>query len=364
MTAPADTPIVEFIDHARAKGMDHATIRMLLLSAGWKEKDIARAMTEQSLDMPVPTPPDVGGAREAFLHLVVFAALYTAVGAGLSLLFSLINLALPDPAVTAYATRQVVQMRETMRWEIAAVVVSVPVLLWLSSLLVREVSAAPDRARSPIRRWLTYLTLFVAALTIGIDVMTLLAALLGGELSLQFLLKVLAVLAVAGAGFVYYFLTLRAQPGSAPPKSMHRWYGWGTAAAGTALVGVGLFILGTPGLERARQFDARRVEDLRLIYREVMRQTNGAAWNDPSVPVTQVAPLPASLDELAKRAVSVKPRILDPETGSPYEYTVLNETMFSVCAGFSDAREEVLDVAWNHPGGHHCYTFDIKEPLR
>ena len=64
-----------FIDHARQKGMDHATIRMLLLSAGWKEKEIARALTAQALDIPVPTPPDVGGAREAYLHLVAFAAL-------------------------------------------------------------------------------------------------------------------------------------------------------------------------------------------------------------------------------------------------------------------------------------------------
>jgi hypothetical protein len=364
VATPADTPIVEFIEHARTKGMDHATIRMLLLSTGWKEKDIARAMTEQSLEMPVPTPPDIGGAREAFLHLVVFAALYTAVGSGLSLLFSLINLALPDPAVTAYATRQLVEMREVMRWEIAAMVVSVPVLVWLSSLLVREVSAAPDRARSPIRRWLTYLTLFVAALTIGVDVMTLLAALLGGELSLRFVLKVLAVLAAAGAGFAYYFITLRAQPGATGHTAMHRWYGWGTAAAGVALVGVGLLTLGMPGLERARQFDARRVEDLRLIYGEVMRQTNGAAWSNPTIPVTHVAPLPTSLEEVAQRAVAVTPRILDPETGLPYEYTVLNETMFSVCAVFSDARDEVSDVAWNHPGGHHCYTFDTKEPRR
>jgi hypothetical protein len=46
-----DDPLGAFLDHARSKGMDHATIRMLLLSAGWKEKEIARALTEHSLDM-------------------------------------------------------------------------------------------------------------------------------------------------------------------------------------------------------------------------------------------------------------------------------------------------------------------------
>ena len=33
--------LMQFVDHARDKGMDHATIRLVLLSAGWKEKQIA-----------------------------------------------------------------------------------------------------------------------------------------------------------------------------------------------------------------------------------------------------------------------------------------------------------------------------------
>ena len=98
-----DDPLGAFLDHARSKGMDHATIRMLLLSAGWKEKEIARALTEHSLDMPVPTPPDVGGAREAFMHLIAFAALYTAVIALVALVFDFVNLVLPDQAMTEYA---------------------------------------------------------------------------------------------------------------------------------------------------------------------------------------------------------------------------------------------------------------------
>jgi len=32
-----DEKLIRFVDHARDKGMDHATIRHLLLSAGWKE---------------------------------------------------------------------------------------------------------------------------------------------------------------------------------------------------------------------------------------------------------------------------------------------------------------------------------------
>ena len=150
-----DSSLGAFIDHARQKGMDHATIRMLLLSAGWKEKEIARALTAQALDIPVPTPPDVGGAREAFLHLVAFAALYTAVIAGVMLLFDFINVLLPDPAMTQYGSVQAKWVGTAIRWEISALIVSFPLLIWLSWALVREMRATPDKARSPVRRWLT-----------------------------------------------------------------------------------------------------------------------------------------------------------------------------------------------------------------
>jgi hypothetical protein len=91
--------LAAFLEHARSKGMDHGTIRMLLLSAGWKEKEVAKALAEHALEMPVPSPPDAGGARDAFLHLLTFAALYASAIAGVSLLFDYINRLLPDPAL-------------------------------------------------------------------------------------------------------------------------------------------------------------------------------------------------------------------------------------------------------------------------
>ena len=364
MNALADRPIIDFIEHARSKGMDHATIRMLLLSAGWKEKDIARAMTEHGLELPIPTPPDIGGAREAFLHLVAFAALYTVVIAGVSLVFSLVNLTWPDVAVTQYATARIEFERSAVRWAIAALVVSCPVLIWLSSLLLSEMRGAPDRVRSPIRRWLTYLTLFLAALAIGVDLMTLIWSLLGGEMSLRFLLKFATVLLVAGAAFVYYFVSLRMSPEELSCTSMHRTYAWAAALGSVALVVGGIAITGSPGVERVRQLDSRRVDDVRMIQREVMRVSYGPGWTDPTVPLTQVAPLPEALDELARQAVSVRPRIADPETGQPYEYMVTGETTFQVCAEFGQARDEVRDVAWNHGAWRHCFTFDGNHPIR
>ena len=59
-----------------------------------------------------------------------------------------------------------------------------------------------------MRRWLTYVTLFVAACTLIGDLASRVYSLLGGELA-RFLLKVVVVGAIAGAIFWYYLSDLR-----------------------------------------------------------------------------------------------------------------------------------------------------------
>ena len=200
------TDLSTFIEHARQTGMDHGTMRVVLLSAGWKEKDVVEALAKTSLEMPVPAPPDRGGAREAFLHLLTFAAFYSSAIAVVMLLFHYIELLLPDPAMASIS----ISWRLTaIRWALAFVIVPFPAFLWLSRVLFREMQANPERSWSATRRWLTFVTLFCASLALGGDVITLVFRLLEGELSTRFLLKVLVVLVVAGLALAYYLLSLR-----------------------------------------------------------------------------------------------------------------------------------------------------------
>jgi hypothetical protein len=46
--------------------MDYEAIRHMLLSAGWKDKQIAQAFAEGQLQVPIPAAKQQGGAREAF----------------------------------------------------------------------------------------------------------------------------------------------------------------------------------------------------------------------------------------------------------------------------------------------------------
>ena len=60
-----------------------------------------------------------------------------------------------------------------------------------------------------MRRWLTYLTLLLAVTVLVCDLIALVHSLLGGDLTLRFVLKVLVVGAIAGGIFGFYLADLR-----------------------------------------------------------------------------------------------------------------------------------------------------------
>jgi hypothetical protein len=201
-------PLTGFIDHARAKGLDHPTIRTILLSVGWKDKQINEALITGQLDMAVPLPADVGGARQAFVYLLTFSLLHVAAVALVTLYFTYINRLFPDPAWESSPFTEIVELT-TIRMALAAAIIAFPLYLALSILLARDIGRNPDHARSPIRRWLTYLTLFIAAATITSDAVTLLYFFLDGQLSMRVLLKGVILMLLGCLVLAYYGLGLR-----------------------------------------------------------------------------------------------------------------------------------------------------------
>jgi hypothetical protein len=119
-----------------------------------------------------------------------------------ALLFALIDRGFPgkDP---------VVAMLDAIRWPVSAMVVAAPVALILSRVINTEARLDPSKRMSEIRNKLTYLTGFIsAAVVIGI-LAGLVYSLLGGELTIRFVLKSVTAAGIAGAVFVYYLREMR-----------------------------------------------------------------------------------------------------------------------------------------------------------
>jgi hypothetical protein len=203
--------LIAFVKDALARGLGRVEIRAALREAGWRDEEVDKALgafSEVVFPIPVPRPQPYLSARETFFYLLQFAALYTS-GFNLGrLAFLLIERAFPDAIDQPW---MIDRSGDGIRWSIASLVVAFPIFLLVSRSLARAAARDPERRGSKIRKWLTYLTLFVAASVLTGDLITLIYNVLGGEITTRFLLKTAVVAAISGGIFGYYLWDLRGE---------------------------------------------------------------------------------------------------------------------------------------------------------
>ena len=204
--AGTEQELAAFVREALQRGASREEIERALTSAGWPAKDVAEALAhyaEVDFPLPVPRPPTRSylSARDAFLYLVLFTALGLSAFYLGNLIFQLINMAFPDAASPAASGRW---SDARIRWAVAMLIVSFPLYLFLAYKTEREIAADPQKLRSGVRKWLTYITLFVASMIILGDLVVLVDRFLAGELTIRIGLKILTVAVISGAIFLYY----------------------------------------------------------------------------------------------------------------------------------------------------------------
>lgn len=337
-----------FVRDALAAGVPRPQVESTLAAAGWSEPQVREAMTafaELAFPVPVPRPRAQLSAREAFEYLLLFATLYLTAWHLGSLLFDLINHALPDAADPRY---RIYRMDASMRWSIAALVVAFPLFAWLARHIGQGVTRHPVKRLSPVRRWLTYLTLFIAAGVLVGDLVALVYNVLGGETSLRFVLKVVVVAAIASAVFGYYLSDLRRDETGGASRGVGRGLVVAAAVAVVATVVAAVAVTGSPSTQRQSRLDERRVQDL--------RQLQGAI----DAYARREGQLPASIDLLSQQT-GRHLSLVDPAGAGRYTYQRDDSRRYRLCAVFAtDTREDagaslLGDEGWRHPAGPHCF---------
>jgi len=192
-----------FVYEALKQGNTRDDIRKALQSASWSESDIEDALgdwSESSFSLPVPANRASGSSYEAFLYLLLYLSLGLTLFFAGGLVFELIDLKFPG---------QNTGNADALRWPAAIVLVNLPLFVLLHRVVERRFSRNAALRASPTRKWFTYLSLAIASGFLIGDVATLLYNLLGGDLSLHFVAKVLTVGLLAGGSFFYYLREMR-----------------------------------------------------------------------------------------------------------------------------------------------------------
>ncbi len=286
--------------------------------------------------------------RDVFLYLLAVIALAMAAVNFGALLFQFINISLPDVVTDRYASP--FAHYGAIRWAVSTLVVVFPVLVWTWHFLKRDISANPEKRDLKIRKWLLYLTLFIAGVVVIGDLVTLVYNFLNGELTTRFLLKILTVLGIAGSVFFYYLNELKGRTSR----------GFSYAMIGIVAVGViaGFAVAGSPSAQRVNKFDQQRVQDLNMIQGQIINY-----WQSKQK-------LPESVDVLRNDITGfVAPT--DPQTHTSYEYRTTSALSFELCAVFqaatSDDRSQPqqpmyyngIESTWPHGAGRTCFDRTI-----
>ena len=284
--------------------------------------------------------------------------LYISVYAVITLLFSCINILFPDALYFYYAGEL-----DTIRLSTAILIVGFPVYMAMLMLIHRDIAAVPAKNDIGARKWLTYLTIFLAAIMIITDLITLLYNFLNGELSMRFLLKVLVVLIIGAVVFGYYLWDIRKE--GKIDKGHSYLMTFGAWIAAVAVVVVSFVVAGSPWYQRSVRFDEQRISNLQTIQSQAIQY-----WTQKNV-------LPATLADLTDSISGFKAPS-DPETGKAYEYSVKGKLAFQLCADFTtksitdstnsgrpyaEYPNDPYSQNWSHDIGKVCFDRTIDPDL-
>ncbi len=294
--------------------------------------------------------------KDFFLWLGAIIALYGSITSFIALLFEYINYSFPD-ALAGYSD----PYGGAVRFAMASLIVLVPALIVLFRFIRSSISAEAGKANLWVRRWAIVLTLFIAAITILIDLITLINIFLGGEISVRFGLKVAVVLLVAVGVFVHFLADQKGYWILNPKKANLV----GIAVGVLALVSVisGFFIIGTPNDVRMLRYDETKVQDLSNMQYQVLNY-----WQLKRTLPTEAAQL---VDSLGGYSLPT-----DPQAKVPYTYRATGPLTFELCASFNKPTPDTagkgaypardisypsmgIEENWKHGKGEVCFARTI-----
>jgi cell division protein FtsL len=237
-----------------------------------------------------------------------------------------------------------------------------PLFIFVSWFLNKIYAKEAVVRESKIRKWLLYFTLFVAALVVVGDLVSVINNLLGGETTLKFILKALSILVVAGFVFGYYLDDVRRET----PSMLGKIFAFITSFLVITAIIASFFVIGSPNSARLFQYDQTKISDLQNIQSQIVNY-----WQRKEA-------LPATLNDLSD-PISGFSIPQDSQTQKSYTYNITDtaKLSFQLCASFNKQSDnnqnsktvpayygnDLYSQNWSHPAGYYCFERTIDKQL-
>lgn len=320
--------------------------------ARWESKLLSNKYKTME-NQPNQIDKSVQGPKALFWYLTLFFTLcITAFNTG-NVWFQFINKWVKQEISGGFARAAFSQ--GSLKFAVASLIVTGPIFFFVSYLIRKALKNGNLNPKNKIRVWTTYIILFISiAIAIG-DLITTVFKVLDGDFTASFILKSLSILIIVGSIFTYYWLELRS-PNSLNDTKLPKVIGISSAVIILLSFVGAFFLVDSPALSRAKAYDQTKANDLSII-----RHTINTYYSE-------FDKLPEALEDLHNQSAFLQ--IKDPKTGEEYEYRIVDEQSYELCANFNTSikglSEKDVQYRFSPDGfvyeeGKNCFTKKVSD---
>lgn len=284
-------------------------------------------------------------AKFAFFYaLSLVALIFMTVSTGI-IIFQIVNKNIADTLNQYMASYS----SEALKFAISALIISAPIYYLTVRQIYKNLSSGALEKDSGIRKWLTYLILFIASVVMIGWLIGIVNSFLDGELTLKFSLKAVSALVIAAIVFSFYFYDIKREDVVNQKDVLIKIYLFGSLAIVLIVFIASLFTVESPTETRGRKLDQAALND----FSDIERAISDYYLDNQN--------LPKDLIELQKKSSYILENSLkDPETSVPYDYKIIDSTHYELCVTFRfsniDKEKNLSYVEDNnlHNAGYQC----------
>lgn len=285
-------------------------------------------------------------AKYAFYYMLSLVALIFMSLATGGIIFQIINKNIKDilsQFTVSYST-------EVMKIAISALIISAPIYFLTMRTIFRNLTSGALPKESGIRKWLTYLILFVSSVVMLVWLIATINTFLGGDLTMKFILKAVTAIFIAASIFTFYYYDLKRDVSIGLKDNTMKIYLYGSLAIILAAFVGALFNVESPSVTRAKKFDGAILND----FNQIDGAIQGYYQNNQK--------LPDNLDQIKTDFPYITDKELtDERTGEKFDYKIAGDKAYELCATFLTSNKDntatdyyTYKDQWPHDVGFQC----------